>query len=238
MILTIIVFILSFFLVILDVNAQVMSNNDYKIIWGHLNSGAGSVTGDNYKLNTTIGQVSPGLYSGTNYKVRAGFQYIRITTPFSFTITPTLIDFGIATPNNPITRTSSLSVSTGASSGYSVVVSADRQLTSAEGNVIPATTCDNGTCSYINASAWTSSLTYGFGYRCDNVTGTDCDSGFTASSSYKSFTASSSGVSVMSSSNARNKKRSAQVTYKVNISPPQPAGVYTNTLTYIAAPGF
>jgi len=199
---------------------------------------SGKPTGDNYKMGVTTGQTAPGLFSGTNYKVKSGFQYIHSIIPFAFSIDNIDINFGTLTANNPVTRTSNLTVSNGSAAGYSVTASENHQLlVPATGALIPDTTCDNGTCTETTSAAWTNSLTYGFGYRCDNVTGTDCATGFTSADNYKQFDASPSAQTVMSGANVgRNKE--VQITYKVNISTTQAAGLYTNTIMYIATPTF
>ena len=78
---------------------------------------------------------------------------------------------------------------------------------------------------------------YGFGYRCDNATGTDCDSQFATTTFYKPFIASPSATVVMSSLNVGSNRRS-DITYKVNVPNTQAAGLYTNILNYIATPTF
>lgn len=219
-------------------SALTMSNDNYILQMGNFNMSSGKPTGDNYKMGVTTGQTGPGLYTGTNYKVRSGFQYIHSVIAFAFSITNTDINFGTLTANNPVTRTSNLTISNGSAAGYSVTASENHQLlVPATGAIIPDTTCDDGTCTESTSAAWTNSLTYGFGYRCDNVTGTDCASGFTTSTFYKQFDASPSAKTVMSGANVgRNKE--TQITYKVNISTTQAAGLYTNIIMYIATPTF
>ena len=71
----------------LEANAQTStSNGSYIIKFPNLNSFAGKPSNSQYKLGITGGQTAPGLYSGSNYKVRAGFQYILSRIPFSFAI--------------------------------------------------------------------------------------------------------------------------------------------------------
>ena len=70
-----------------------MTSDSYQIDWPNLNMGAGVPSSGNYGLGVTTGQISPGLYSSTGYKVRAGFQYIHSIIPFTFTVEKTLIDF-------------------------------------------------------------------------------------------------------------------------------------------------
>ncbi len=221
--------------------AFTMSNANYIIEMGNFNTGAGQPSNSNYKATVTIGQTAPGLYSGTNYKVKAGFEYIYPFTPFSFTISQTLIDFGILSPTNPVTRTNLLTVSTSSSYGYAVTGYENHQLlVPSSGAIIPDTTCDNGLCTETTPAAWTNTLTYGFGFRCDNVSGTDCSSDFATSTDYKQFADNSKGETpqtVMSDATS-GKNRQSQITYKVNISGTQAAGSYTNVVTYIATPTY
>lgn len=218
-----------------------MSNSSYILQMGNLNTAAGSPSNTNYKLGVTVGQTAPGLYSGTNYKVRSGFQYIHSLIPFSFSISQTNIDFGTLYPTTFAKRTNDLTVSNGSAYGYSVTAIENHQmLVPSSGALIPNTTCDNGSCTDTLSSIWTSDLAYGFGYRCDNIKGTDCASGFSASDYYKQFpdnSKSDSPQSVMSGVNV-GRDIETQITYTVNISQTQPAGLYTNVITYVATPTF
>lgn len=224
-------------------SAQTMSNSQYIIKMGNLNTASGLGTNSQYNLNETVGQTTSGLYTGTNYTVKAGFQYIRgVKTSFSFTISQNLIDFGTLTPTNPVTRTTNLTVSSG-SSGFSVIASENQPLKSST-STIPDTSCDNGDCTPLRATQWTGTLTYGFGYRCDDLQGTNCSSDFSnpfagpkTSSFYKPFPLSPSAQTIMSSTKGGSGNKS-QITYKINVSSAQPNGTYTNMVTYIASPGF
>jgi len=218
-----------------------MSNDNWIIDFGNLNMTSGKKSGANYSLTDTVGQIAPGLYSGTNYKVRAGFQYVYSIIPFRFSISNLEIDFGALTPTNPVTRTSTLTISNGSANGYSVTAYENHALLKqGTGSMIPDTTCDSGTCTETIGSAWTSSLVYGFGYRCDNVSGTDCPTDFSTSTYYKQFANDSVGENasaVMTGTNVGSSKQ-VQITYKVNISGTQPPGDYFNYLTYMAIPTF
>jgi len=221
--------------------AFTMIGDNWKIDFANLNMGGAAPSGSGKKLTFTTGQTAPGLYTGTNYKVRAGFQYVYTIIPFRFSISQTQIDFGTLTPTNPVTRTNTLTISNGSANGYQVTAFENHQLLNpANGMTIPDTTCDNGLCTETTSAQWTNTLTYGFGYRCDNVTGSDCATGFTNSNYYKQFADSSlneAPQSVMSGTNVGRSKQ-VQITYKVNISGTQPAGTYTNTITYVATPTF
>jgi len=222
-----------------SINAETMSNSSYKIRFGNLNSFAGKPSNASYSLGITGGQIAPGLYSGTNFKVRAGFQYIKSIIPFSFSISSIFIDFGPITPGTPITRTNNLTISNGSAYGYTVLASENHPLLiNSTGISIPDTTCDTGTCTESVAAAWSSLTTFGFGYRCDNITGTDCQSGFSTATNYRQFSASNSGelaYPVMRGVNVGRNIQS-QITYKVNVSSTQATGEYQNVISFIAVP--
>ncbi|MCL5439095.1 MAG: hypothetical protein M1268_03855 [Patescibacteria group bacterium] len=221
-------------------SALTMKNDNYILRMGNLNTIAGESTGTGKKLGITVGQLGAGLYSktGVNYKVRSGFQYIHSIIPFSFSIDNTLVDFGSLTATNPVTRTNKLTLSNGSAAGYVVTAQENHQLlVPGSGALIPNTTCDNNLCDATTSDTWISTLTYGFGYRCDNEVGTDCASGFTAADNYKQFAASPSAATVMTGANVGRSKR-VQITYKINISGTQVAGFYTNMITFIATPTF
>ena len=219
--------------------AQTMSNSNFILRFGNFNTAAGKGSTGGFTLNLTVGQTAPGLYTGTNFKVRAGFQYIMSIIPFSFTISQTNIDFGPLSPTIASTRTNTLTVSNGSAFGYTVTASENHPLlVASSGQMIPDTTCNSGTCNTTTAALWNDPNTFGFGYRCDNISGTDCDTQFTGHTDfYKPFAASPSAVVVMSSTNV-GRGRQAQITYKLNISNTQAAGLYTNTINFIATPSF
>lgn len=222
------------------VAAQTMSNSNFILRFGNFNTAAGKGSTGGFTLNLTVGQTAPGLYTGTNFKVRAGFQYIMSIIPFSFTISQTNIDFGPLSPTIASTRTNTLTVSNGSAFGYTVTASENhRLLVASSGQMIPDTTCDTGTCTTTFARPWTQFLTtFGFGYNCTNLSGTDCASDFNNDSTYfRPFAASPSSAMVMSSTNV-GRNRKATITYQVNVSLVQAAGLYTNVINYIATPSF
>lgn len=225
--------------------ALTMTNGFYTITMGNLNSISGTPTNSSYKLGITSGETGSGLYSlnGVNYKVRAGFQYIHSLIRFSFKIQNPAVNFGTLTATTPVNRTSNLIVSNASAGGYVVTAMEDRPLrVNSSGATIPDTTCDNGLCTTTTSGPWIpnidgSSTTYGFGYRCDNISGSDCASGFTTANYFKQFAASPSAVTVMQGTTA-GRNRTVQITYRVNISQTQPSGLYTNVITYIVTPTF
>lgn len=244
---TIILFVgLSIFaFVIPSVQAFTMSNTFYIIVLGNMNSIAGQAGTGTTKITFTSGELGAGLYTGTNYKLCAGFYggiYCNKPTVgiFTFTVNPTTIDFGTIDPTSPVTRTNILDVLS-VGSGYSVTAQEDHSLRTSTGSAafIPDTTCDTGVCTPSTASMWVNTLTYGFGYRCDNAIATDCIPDF-PSNYYKPFANAEivQNPQVVMQGNSAATDKQAQITYKVNVAGSQLPGVYGNTITYVASPNF
>jgi hypothetical protein len=219
-------------LVVMPAYAQTMSNQDYIV----------QSQGFNPILNapeTSVANSDKTVLQGVNFKIRTGFESLTTTTPFSIGLSSDLVDFGALTPTNPVIRTIDLNINSLSTYGYSVLVFENNPLTSANKAFIPDTTCDNGDCGIETAALWTNSLTYGLGYRCDNLIGSDCDSVFANPNFYKHFPDLASNddvVSIMAGAGADNK--SARISYKVNISGMQAQGSYNNTVTYLAVPNY
>lgn len=222
--------------------AQTMTNEDYRIQMGNFNSIAGESKSEEYNLSITSGETTPGLFKGKNYKVKSGFQYVPRSSPFAFSISDTNIDFGLLTPTNPVTRATTLTVTNTELEGYNVSVAEDHELrVPTTGATINNTTCDDGRCTSTIASEWVNTLTYGFGYRCERevLSCIEGDTSFLNNNYYKQFPDSSKGDSaetIMAGGRGTNMK--ATVLYKVNISSSQPAGTYSNTVTYLATPNY
>ncbi len=222
------------------VSAFTMSNDNY-IIEGDFNSGSGRASNNTHKITATIGGNAPGVYTGKNYKVTSGFDFgDRNVSQFTFSLSNALIDFGLLSPTNSVTRTSTITISSTAS-GYQLVVYENHPLRSTANAVIPNTTCDNGSCTEITGAPWTNTLTYGFGYRCDNVAGTNCEASFAQADYFKQFTDYSkkqASPQIVMKATAPNQKAKSEITYKVNISGTQRPGAYSNRITYLATPSF
>lgn len=244
-------------------SAQTMSNENYIIQTEGLNTSSGISEGSDFKINPNVGNLSPITSEGVNYKIKTGFEAALPSLPFSISLSSDIIDFGTLSPTNPIIRTVDLSIGSPSVYGYSVIVFENQALTtippasktfiqhlsetthelntpSEKGaGFIPDTTCDNGRCNAQSAAQWANTLTYGFGYRCDDVTGIDCDREFKNPNFYKPFPnieKDHSLQSIMAGIGGNNKE--ARISYKVNISGTQTEGIYTNVVTFIAVPNF
>ena len=192
-----------------------------------------------YKFRWDINSGSKASDS-SGYQVKADSPQVEAIIPFSFTISDLSIDFGTLTPGsfpNPL-PTTTLAVSPGGASGYSVTAFEDHPLTLQNGSAtIPDTVCNTNACSETTAGAWTDISKYGFGY---NLSGNDIPAGFINSNYFKQFSnaALSEPPQIIMSSNRAGANPITTVTYKANVSTTQTAGDYENTIVFIAAPTY
>lgn len=146
------------------------------------------------------------------------------------------IDFGTLSPGNPVTRNAVLAVKS--NSDYQVISFEDHPPQNKESVIIPDTTCEDGQCSETTESIWKNNLTYGFGYRCDDIEGSDCIS-FSEGDFYRQL------------ADIRKKKpketmsgfgdtaiKKARLTFKLNAPGTQKPGNYSSNLTFIAVPNY
>lgn len=159
---------------------------------------------------------------------------------YSFSLSNSIIDYGILSATNPVFRTTNISLSSLNKIFMVTAYENNPLLITSSNTTIPDTTCDNGYCSEIRSSLWENTLTYGFGYRCDNISGTTCPAEFKENNFYRQFADKSKNETpqIIMSGNAGDKNPQIQITYKVNISKTQISGSYANTITYIASPGY
>ena len=157
------------------------------------------------------------------------------------TVTNTSVDFGTLTADTFTHGCQDLSVGTNASNGYSITSQESDQLTSSS-NTIPDTTCDGSSCDESAAEPWTTATNYGFGHTCSTIDGTACNSAYSTGNSYRQFASIADNETAQelmgNSSTPTVVTEKGRVEYKVSVSNIQPAGTYTNTITYIATPNF
>lgn len=223
-----------------DVVAINMDSSRYRIQFGNVNITSGNKSSANYNLSDTVGQTAAGQFQSTGYIIKAGFQYIHSIIPFTFSISNIHINFGSVIANNPVTQTTTLTVSFGGAGQYQVTAIEEGPMKTFDGgNYIPDTSCNGGsdTCTEYLAKPWTSTSAYGFGY---NMSGQDIPSDFVNSTYFRPFpdrTQNESPAVVMTNPNV-GKNRQATVTFKLNVSPIQPAGSYQTVINFVATPSF
>lgn len=210
-------------------HAQSASNPDYTVEHQELEQ-------KNYHPQE-IKPNNPRLIVGKNYQAVLGFGDIQEESFFSIKISGTILDFGKLYPTNPILREAILEVDGRSSHGYSVLGYEDHPLAdSSFSNIIPDTTCDRGLCTQMTPAQWQDNLTYGFGYTCEDITGSTC-SDFEDTDSYRSFPdASKSEVYQPILGTIESGMNKAKLIHKLNVSASQKNKIYLNNINYLAIP--
>lgn len=234
-----VVFIFTFFILILPVFAINMESPRYRIQFGNLNSASGNKASEDYHLSDTVGQLAAGKFDSDGYIIKAGFQYVHSIIPFRFTVTDTTINFGTLSPQTFATAQTNLIVSFGSAGNYQVTAAEEAPLRTLAGNTISNTRCNTGsnTCTESLARPWTSPQTYGFGYH---IEGDDTPTDFLSPAFFRPFpdlSTHNSPAVIMRSENV-GKNRQSTVTFKVNVSPDQSSGTYQTVISFIATPSF
>ncbi len=157
----------------------------------------------------------------------------------SLTISDINVIFGTVIPGEPLKRTITLSIKNRSKFAINVLTGENSPLKDLKTKaIIPDTTCDDGICKELLASAWTSPLVYGYGMRCENIKGYSCIEGF-EDEYYRQFAnikANEAFQPIIMV--AKNSNFSARIVYKLNIAPTQTKGNYQNITTFILTPSF
>ena len=225
------------------IQAQHFQSDSFVIDWGNFNMTSGSKTSQSYNLTDTVGQNAPGEYSKNGYIVKSGFQYIYDTLgQFTFIIDDLTIDFGTLIPQIGSTASNIITISTPSGRGYQIMASENHPLQINSSLQIPDTLCDSGPCSESSSGPWANNDTYGFGFNAIGIdssgvaTNIGTSDYFLNDTLWRQFADISSleTPQIIMSENISVKDRSARITYKVNISPVQPAGNYENGINFTA----
>lgn len=212
---------------------------------------AQSSTGQNYKLEIDEINTAPDSSENTEQPIPVieeqekdveetigGIKSIAQAAPIIFSTSSNIADFGTLTPGNPVTRNTTLSV-TSSGTDYQIISFEDHPLTGSDNQRIADTTCDNGGCSETEEAIWENQLTYGFGFRCISKINFIC-LGFSQDNTYKQF----SDIQrlevpqILAIGRKSSEEKTAQVNFKLNTSGNQKTGSYENTITFIAIPSY
>ena len=212
--------------------ADRMGSSNYDLQFTNINIGGRTTSSSNYTLDISLGQTASKKWAENNYIIKAGFQYVHILYPFTFTLSSTTLDFGTLIPNSPKEESLTATISH-RGQGYEVMVYQDHKLQTFDGgSFIENTTCDDPYCDEDTAEEWTLDSTTGFGY---NVTGHDYSLDFLTSDYFRPF--STTPMTFMESNEAAYNRQSIIKT-KVNIDATQPVGTYQTVLRFLAVPKY
>ncbi len=169
------------------------------------------------------------------------------------TTTSTTVPFGssLVAVNTFYRGCQDLVVSTNASSGYAITAEEKTSLLS--GSItLDDTRCDfaSAECSEVvsaaSTTAWATATNNGFGYTCS---GSSCNSAFATATEYNQFSCTGSDAQCNPGSGGEAAQTpiststpvsadTSRIVYRLSVSGTQPAGSYSNTITYIATPTF
>jgi hypothetical protein len=201
--------------------------------WASVNTFAGQSYSESYHMIDTGGQIGVQVYESQNYKIMAGFGYYYSLIPFSFTIdSPTQFNFEELESGTPQMAYTDLMVTSGAAHGYVVTVYQTHQLekTGMAGYYIEDTVGDNEDVTHTQEGMWEFNTTYGFGYRLNNLEGTDA----VFTTGYRRFADISEGEEpqVIMQNSGVTRDSAVRLHYKINVKPLQEAGYYSNSIIY------
>lgn len=216
------------------IHAQSMKNSSYILDLNANTSGGTNPDVTPVPPILTNNETSlPKAISGNNFISFLSYNEDTKHLPLVLSTSNDLLNFGIIQPGEPIIRTHALTVLPGSAQGYQVLSYQNHTL-ERDGVQIPNTTCDNGSCTSVLSDVWTIPLTYGFGYRCDNIANKPCAQDL-KKDYYKSFAnekADEFPASVLTET--ENIKSQAIISYKVNIPGSQANKAYQTTIYHIA----
>ncbi len=223
---------------LLQSQSESISSDSYIIQLGNFNTTSGEKSGGGYNVTDTVGQIAPGEYSSTGYKVFAGFQYLYALPQFSFRITNLSMPLGELSSDQFAENSHQLIITT-RSGGYSILTQADHELRRAGGpssSAIPHTSCDT-TCTISTAAVWTNPSNDGFGY---NVSGEHATSDFIDNTYFRPFAdvENAEVAQEIASHNAVIRDDVLTVSYRASIIGSQAAGDYSTTVDFLAIPTY
>lgn len=221
--------------------AQDMGSTNFRLEGGNFNMTSGNKASTNYKLSDVVGQTVSGVFASKGFIIQSGFQNSYAGAVFAFSVSPTLVDFGILSPNIPIEKEVRVSIANGNTTGYTVKVSENQPLSTSVAAEIPDTVCDinppaGGPCTKTVASRWTQNNSYGFGYK---MSGKTVSRDFAKDNFYRPFAATrrnEQSVLIMES-HAKKVVDQATMTLRLVIGPNQPVGQYRNVISFTAMVG-
>lgn len=157
------------------------------------------------------------------------------------TVDSSSVNFGTLTVDTFTHGCQYLSIGTNAANGYGVT-SQESDYLKSDSITLPDTTCNASGCDETNAEPWTAAGTYyGFGHTCSSIDASGCHSEYSTGNSYRQFARTTTETPqdiMVNGSTPTVVTEKSLVEYKVSVSNIQPAGIYTNTVTYIATPNF
>lgn len=177
---------------------------------------------------------------------------VLITSQVGLSTDQTKVDFGKLLPGNLLQRQTHLMVVGNHPLGYRLYAyqrtpfGLQRPLANAPDNLIPATHCDDGTCTVDGAGSWQQSSTLGFGYT---VAGEDAAVDFVQGKAYRPFPLVSATATTSSNLTAHQAliasgnlaaagNRQLTISYQLSVPHTTKPGLYLTSIDYMLIPNY
>lgn len=219
-------------------NAQEMSSQNFKVQGGNFSITSGNKASENFRLTDLVGQTAAGQFASKGYIIQSGFADRASGQELTFSLSPSVVNFGNLTASQPVEKTVVLTIANSDIPGYTVQVSENQPLSTLAAATIVDTRCDATPtpCTALNPAAWVKNITYGFGYRMDGPTAPDSFAGKDLYAPFSVAMRNEQPVTVLASKAAKVRDQ-AVMTFKLNVDANQPVGQYRNIISFIALTG-
>ncbi len=107
--------------------AEDLDSTNFTIYGNSINAGGTRTTSTNFVLESTLGEIS-GVTTSTNFSSRAGFQALSPEPKITLTLSANSVNLGTLAVDTVSSASITVTVTTNASSGYSVRISEDGNL--------------------------------------------------------------------------------------------------------------
>ncbi len=199
---------------------------DYRLDDATLNSFGGTATSPDYELTSSGGEpfIGPGV--SESYKFNAGYV-ASLEHSITLTLDSTTKTIPEVDPGTSETATTTVSVYTDAA-GYTLSVRQDHDLTHADGS----TTIPGVSGTIASPAAWSEGATEGLGFTLTSGTSLDPKWGTSPNFNYAAFP--ESNTVIHNKPDYLNAYDDTVVQYRLDVSPTQLPGSYSNNVTFSA----
>ena len=207
-----------------------MENSDYILDLDSPTTPIKDITISNTSKTITANEIV-----GPGYKAILSYDDELKSVPFTADNSVSILSFGQVKPGESLLRSNTLTIIPGSAPGFQTIGYMDHALKSVHKSEIPNTSCDNGNCTNVLPDTWTLPLTYGYGYRCDNVSNDSCN--MVLKDTYRRFSNAETNDTPVTILYSNDKLKSkVEFSHKINIPGSQKLTGYKNTLFFVTSP--
>lgn len=202
----------------LNVFADVMSSDNYKIFSDVLSVGGAYSTSSNYGLSDTVGEigVSPVSSTSSNFEIQGGFWGMSSSSVLSVVFSSNSISLGTLSSTEIATASQTMTVTTNAYAGYTTTIQTSGPLSSGTDTIAAVS----------DGSVTAGTAEYGIRTSGTNAQMNSSDSGISTS------------AQTLAQTTAAIIADQTTITYKASVSGSTAAGSYSQTVTFTTTANF